>query len=668
MAAEQLITEHIDLWTSAIKNRNTQGRGSSKKSELYGIKKLRELILELAVRGKLVPQESNDEPASHLLKRVADTKTQLIKEKKIRETTKLHEITDNDVSFALPSQWQWVKLGDLVEMYNGRAFKSSEWATTGLPIVRIQNLNNEQAEFNYFNGDLTDHNKIDNGSFLISWSGTPGTSFGAFIWTSGKAALNQHINKCVFHTDEINLEFMKLAVSGCMNHFIEMAQGAVGLKHVTKGTLNNAILGFPPLAEQTRIVAKVDELMTLCDQLEQQTEASLDAHQLLVDTLLATLTNAKDATELSENWARLSEHFNTLIATDYSVEKLKQTILKLAVMGKLVPQDPTDEPACELLKRIAAEKAQLIKDKKIKKQQPLPAITDEEKLFGLPEGWECCRLDDICYGITSGSTPPKSEFNEDEGVPYLKVYNIRGQSIDFEYKPQYVRPEYHSTKLKRSVLYPGDVVMNIVGPPLGKVAIIPETHPEWNCNQAITFFRPIYSKLNTYIFTYLKAGTFLNSIELIGTAGQDNISVTKSRSIVLPTPPLDEQYRIVAKVDELMSLIDRLKIRLRRAQTTQLHLADAVVYEVIGEPVKKMESAEVNTQVMRITTILSLNHEEFGGDAVIAPILLESGGSADAKDVWSKTKMSLPEFYAQLKIEIDAKYIIKPASADFGEV
>ncbi|MFA0464822.1 restriction endonuclease subunit S, partial [Vibrio sp. 10N.261.45.F1] len=132
-----------------------------------------------------------------------------------------------------------------------------------------------------------------------------------------------------------------------------------------------------------------------------------------------------------------------------------------------------------------------------------------------------------------------------------------------------------------SILYPGDVVMNIVGPPLGKIAIIPDSYPEWNCNQAIVVFRPIESLLNKYIYTYLTAGLFLQSIELIGTAGQDNISVTKSRSIVLPMPPLEEQHRIFARVEELMVVCDELKARLKKSQTTQLNFTDAIVEQAV---------------------------------------------------------------------------------------
>lgn len=135
---------------------------------------------------------------------------------------------------------------------------------------------------------------------------------------------------------------------------------------VSLSTLRNTVMALPPLKEQYRIVIKLTALMYLCDQLEQQSLTTLDAHQQLVETLLGTLTDSQNAEELAENWARISEHFDTLFTTEASVDALKQTILQLAVMGKLVPQDPNDEPASELLKRIAQEKAQLVKEGKIK--------------------------------------------------------------------------------------------------------------------------------------------------------------------------------------------------------------------------------------------------------------------------------------------------------------
>jgi type I restriction enzyme S subunit len=254
----------------------------------------------------------------------------------------------------------------------------------------------------------------------------------------------------------------------------------------------------------------------------------------------------------------LEKYFDVAFAAPNGVKKLRELILSLAMQGKLVAQDPHDVPASMLLKEIEAEKNRLVKDGKIKPQKLLPKISLEEIPYALPNEWLWVRMDDLCLGITSGSTPPNHIFSDREGVPFLKVYNIRSQKIDFQYKPQFISEEYH-LKQKRSCLKSGDVVMNIVGPPLGKVAIIPDDFPEYNCNQAIVFFRPIIASLNKYLYSYLLSGKFLNKIDLIGTAGQDNISITKSRTIPVPLPPLAEQRRIVAKIDELMARCDELE-------------------------------------------------------------------------------------------------------------
>ncbi|TMM46088.1 restriction endonuclease subunit S [Colwellia ponticola] len=589
LTTDNLITDHIDVWTSAIKKRNSQGRGSSKKIELTGIKKLREFILDLAVRGKLVPQNSNDESASILLKKMAKEKAQLIADKKIKKQKPLPPITDADIPLGLPSSWECSRMGKLAQYQKGYAFKSKDYLDNGLMITKIQNLTDNHTRNSVY---ITPEKKMEFEPFILregdivmttvgSWFSAPMSAVGRSFLINNQfdnSLLNQ--NAVRIRTQEgIIPKYLYLCVNSTIfkSYLVEEAQGTANQASITQVSIKNYLICIPPLAEQHRIVAKVDELMALCDQLEQQTEQGLTAQQTLVEALLKALTQCVNADDFQASWQRIADHFDVLFTTEASIEQLKQTILQLAVMGKLVPQNPFDEPASKLLEKIAEEKAQLLADKKIKKQKPLPAITDEGKLFELPSGWSLTRLDDICFGITSGSTPPKDKFNESTGVPYLKVYNIKDQAIAFDYKPQFVDIQHHKNKLTRSILYPGDVVMNIVGPPLGKIAIIPDDYPEWNCNQAIVFFRPIEGRLNGYIYTYLTSGKFLDSIELIGTAGQDNISVTKSRSIIFPMPPLAEQHRIVAKVDELMALCEQLKTRLSDAQTTQLHLADAVV-------------------------------------------------------------------------------------------
>lgn len=590
-AVEQLVTDFLYLWTAAVKRRSAAGRGSSNKIELYGIKKLRKLILELAVRGLLVTQDPKDEPASELLKKIAAEKVKLVKTGKIKKEKTSPPITEAEKLFEIPRGWMWVRLSTLCELENGDRSKNypnkSLLVDSGVPFVNAGHLQSGRinaSEMTFISEErfnLLSGGKFSDGDILFCLRGSLGKSAIVEGFSSGAIASSLVIVRLVGESDRFY--FHNFFDSPLSYNQIQKYDNGTAQPNLSAADLGKFLIPVPPLAEQHRIVAKIDELMALCDQLEQQTDAGLRSHQTLAKTLLSALTGTGDHAQFASAWQRIAGHFDTLFTTEESIDQLKQTILQLAVMGKLVPQDPNDETASELLRKIAAEKAKLVLEGKIKKEKQLPPIGDGEKIFELPPRWVYCRLDEICTGVTSGSTPPQSEFSEDSGIPYLKVYNIRNQQIDFEYKPQFISKEYSSTKLKRSILFPGDVVMNIVGPPLGKVAIVPNSYPEWNCNQAMVFFRPIIQNLNSFIYTYLKAGIFLRNIELIGTAGQDNISVTKSRSIVLPMPPLSEQHRIVAKVDELFALCERIRARLLDVQTTQLYLADALTEKALAE-------------------------------------------------------------------------------------
>ena len=242
---------------------------------------------------------------------------------------------------------------------------------------------------------------------------------------------------------------------------------------------------------------------------------------------------------------------------------LRQKILDLAIHGKLVPQDPNDEPASVLLERIKAEKERLIKEGKIKRSKKSAKSSDtphyENVPFEVPSSWVCCRFEDIAY-VASGSTPDKTCFVEN-GVPYIKMYNLRNQKIDFAYHPQYITEEVHNGKLQRSRTEVGDLIMNIVGPPLGKLAIIPTTLPQANFNQAAVLIRPYKFKevLVSYLKVYLEEMSEINSIATRGSAGQVNISLTQSQNMRIPIPPLNEVRRIIEEVSKYDILIDSLK-------------------------------------------------------------------------------------------------------------
>ena len=249
--------------------------------------------------------------------------------------------------------------------------------------------------------------------------------------------------------------------------------------------------------------------------------------------------------------------------TTMDTKTLRQKILDLAIHGKLVPQDPNDEPASVLLERIKVEKERLIKEGKIKRSKKSAKTSDtphyENVPFEVPESWVWCRLEDIAY-IASGSTPDKTCFVK-EGIPYIKMYNLRNQEIDFDYQPQYITEEIHNSKLQRSRTEVGDLIMNIVGPPLGKLAVIPATLPQANFNQAAVLIRPYKYKedLVLYLKSYLEEMSEINSIATRGSAGQVNISLTQSQNMRIPLPPLAEQQRIIAEISKWFALINQIE-------------------------------------------------------------------------------------------------------------
>ena len=358
--------------------------------------------------------------------------------------------------------------------------------------------------------------------------------------------------------DCLSPQFIRLVMKS--PYFIDYADKSThGMNLPRLGTDKARLALFPvvSVSEQHRIVAKVDELMALCDTLEQKQNDITAAHQTLVDTLLNRLTTTENQKDFAEAWQRIAEHFNSLFDTEHSIDQLKQAILQLAIMGKLVSQDPNDEPASILLQKIAEEKERLIEEGKIKKQNPLPQITEEEKPFAWPKGWEWVRLQQIIH-ISSGDGLTASNMNNIGNIPVFGGNGITG---------------YHD---KANVSKP-TIVIGRVGYYCGSIHITPES--AWVTDNA---FITTFSEENIYInfLCWLLKGTNLKENE--NATAQPVISGRKVYPITVGLPPLAEQHRIVAKVDELMALCDTLKNRLNDAQVTQVQLADAIVDQAVG--------------------------------------------------------------------------------------
>ncbi|WP_429069033.1 restriction endonuclease subunit S [Aeromonas dhakensis] len=587
MAIENLITDHLDLWTAAVRPKSSAGRGSNSKLELTGIKKLRELILELAVRGKLVPQDPSDEPASVLLERIAAEKTRLVKEGKIKKPKALPEIGEEDKPFELPEGWECIRLGDLTsKMGSGSTPRGgqSAYVSEGIPFLRSQNVWNEGLRLDdvvYI--DENTHLKMEGtkvipGDVLLNITGASLGRTLIFPDSIKEANVSQHVTIIRLLIDEL-APFVHLGIkSPLVQDLIWGRQVGMAIEGLSKRTLELFEFPIPPLAEQQRIVAKVGELMALCDQLEQRSESQLAAHQTLVDTLLATLTDSSDADELAQNWARLSTHFDTLFTTEASIDALKQTILQLAVMGKLVPQDPSDEPAAALLERIAAEKAQLVKEKKIKKEKQLPVISEDEKSFEVPHGWVWVKfgeLSEFINGDRSKNYPNKNEYVS-QGMPWINTGHIEPSGILTSSEMNFITQEKFDS-LRSGKIIETDIVYCLRGATFGKTAFV-RPYKEGAIASSLMIIRPYNISLREFIYIYLISPFGRAQIfRFDNGSAQPNLSANSVMMYAFPCPPISEQHRIVAKVDELMTLCDQLKYRLQTSQQTQLALAESLV-------------------------------------------------------------------------------------------
>lgn len=589
MAVEKLIVDHIDTWTTALQTRSTAGRGSSGKIDLYGIKKLRELILELAVRGKLVPQDPNDEPASVLLERIAAEKAELVKQGKIKKQKPLPEISEEEKPFELPGGWEWVRLVEIYDVRDG-THDTPKYQSEGYPLVTSKNLSSGKLNFDdikYISKEA--HEKIKERSFvefndilfaMIGSIGNPVIVDTKNEFSIKNVALFKYYSKTLSAPDYLKcvLESLSLVLKN-------ISSGGVQ-PFVSLSTLRNTVMALPPLAEQYRIIVKLTALMSLCDQLEQHSLTSLDAHQQLVETLLTTLTDSQNADELAENWARISEYFDTLFTTEASIDALKQTILQLAVMGKLVPQDPNDEPVSKLLKRIAQEKTQLVKDGKIKKQKPLPSISDEEKPFELPTGWEWCRLGELALKSEAGWSPqcentPRS--GEQWGV--LKISAVTwGEYQPEENKalPAHLSPREEYEVKENDFLISRANTAELVA----RSVVVPENTPN-NLMLSDKIIRFEFSSLvSAHYISIVNNALFSREYykEVAGgtSSSMKNVSRSQVSELLIGLPGYNEQLKIVENIAKYIQICEVLTSKIKSAQQTQLHLADALTDAAIN--------------------------------------------------------------------------------------
>ncbi|WP_374415351.1 restriction endonuclease subunit S [Ectopseudomonas oleovorans] len=545
-----------------------------------GIKKLRELILELAVRGKLVPQDPRDEPASELLKRIAEEKARQVSEGKIKKQKPLSGITDLDKPFPLPKGWAWLRLGDLTLtiLSGGTPSKNvPEYWGGDIPWASVKDLNVYRdlvttQDYITEEGLAAGSKLAKKGEVLICTR----MGLGKIAVAAMDVAINQDL-KALRLTCQLNLDYF-------LNFYRTLS--IIGSGMTVAGIKQDELLSFlvpmPPLAEQHRIVAKVDELMALCDRLEARQADAESAHAQLVQALLGSLTQARDAEDFAQSWQRLAEHFHTLFTTESSIDALKQTLLQLAVMGKLVPQDPSDEPASELLKRIAEEKARLVAEGKLKKQKPLAEIDESEMSFELPLGWKWQRFADFALDVSTG--PFGSLIHQSDyvngGVPLVNPSHMIDGRIVADSSVSLL-PDM-AASLNSYRLSAGDIVMARRGE-VGRAALVTEAEEGWLCGTGSFVLRFTSEISRAYVWILFRCHSVRTY--LAGAAvGTTMVNLNHGILLKMPiaVPPITEQHRIVAKVDQLMALCDQLKTRLNQVRQVHEQLAGALVEQAVA--------------------------------------------------------------------------------------
>ena len=506
-------------------------------------KALRQKILDLAIRGKLVPQDPNDEPASVLLERIRAEKQQMVKDgklkpKDIKNDTVIFKGDDNlhyeqfqdgtineyenELPFEIPSKWVWCNLGMLFSHNTGKALNASKTDGASLTYITTSNVYWNSFELGNlkimpFTDSEIEKCTVKKGDLLVCEGGDIGR---AAIWQfENEIRIQNHLHRLRPY-DRIYTKFYYYIM------YLYKANGringnGIGLQGLSSNALHNIIVPVPPVEEQKRIVDSIDSVLSLIEQIE--------------------------------------SHKQNLSS---QIDNIKSKILDLAIRGKLVPQDSNDEPASVLLERIRAEKEELIKQGKIKRNKKESVIfkgSDNSYYQDLPSNWIKIRLSTISEIITKGTTPRGGKVAYSQsGIGFLRAENIAGyDKLDLS-NLNYVDEESHNNYLKRSILKENDILITIAGT-LGRTAIVPQQALPLNTNQAVAIVRLVNNRLiNVKYLVYALNSPIIKSDLLAKSVDMaiPNLSLENIADCNISLPPLVEQKRIVDEIEKIFAILD----------------------------------------------------------------------------------------------------------------
>lgn len=537
------------------------------------VARLRRFVLDLAVRGKLVTQDPSEEPASALLQRIEAEKARLVKAGKIR-VPKTYDLPGR-FNTNIPAGWEVVPLGSIINDHLGGGTPSKTIASFWGGDIRWASVK-DVGKSKYLDETIdriTEDGLRSSSSNLIP----PGhlivvtrMGLGQLSINRVPVAINQDL-RALFLSSHLDIDFV-------YNVFLTNRLEGTGLtvKGIRLEELMTIPFPLPPLAEQRRIVARVEELMALLDRQEAARATREAARDRLTTASLAPL-NAPNPETFREDVRLVLDALPALTKRPDQIRSLRRTILSLAVRGKLATQDPTDEPASELLARISNEKARLVQAGVLKVERAEKKPTLPQAPFQLPPGWTWARLQSLCLTISDGDhqAPPKAA----NGVPFLVIGDVKTKVINYDAERKVEQGYYDGLDPVRKPRA-GDILYTLVG----SFGIpVPVLSNEPFCVQRhIGILRPAGEIEQLTLALFLESDFAFKQADQAATGiAQKTVSLAGLRSMLLPVPPLPEQRRILAKVHHLMALCDKLESGITRADRDRARLLETLLYEAL---------------------------------------------------------------------------------------
>lgn len=635
-----------------------------------GIARLRELVYQFAVTGKLTRQKEED-GADSVLTNVARIRKQLIAEKKFKRSPKLESAQLVPPLIDLPSSWRWSRLLDLGEINpRNQVEEDSESVVmaTFVPMAAVSEVHSIAIT-----GDVRPWSEIKkgythfaNGDVLLAKI-TPCFENGksavvrGLVHNIGSGSTEFHVFRPI--SEDVNPAYVYLFVRSPLFRAKGEASmtGTAGQKRLPTDYFALCPMPLPPTEEQSRIVAKVDELMALCDQLEAQQQQRRTLQNHLRQATLQAVAASQSPHELQDSWLRLQANFYQLFSAPEDVEALRSAVLDLAITGYLSEASPADETVDAFLERNNRRKQERLSSGEMKRKKA--SATDVHQLeLEIADHWTKVALEDLFQFIDyRGKTPPKTE----SGVVLVTAKNVRPRRLNKE-PVEYISEKSYKEWMTRGFPKTGDLLFTTEAP-LGNVALI-EQEPSFALAQRVIDFQP-FADLNTKCVMYfMMSPTYQNLLEKNSTGmTAKGIKAAKLKQLLLPIPPIPEQQRIVDRIEQLMTICDDLEKSLNNAGKVATSLAAASVASITGIAIEQEEEPMKAPQTKLVAPVRLGTPPDIKAQAPLATILARHSGEMSAKDLWQRFGGEIDAFYAQLKAEVDHGWILEPEKAEMLE-